>query len=44
MKAMAYALDEDMVEILNKKDKYKERLRNISNRLLKSMILEYIPR
>jgi len=44
MKAMAYALDEDMVEILNKKDKYKERLRNISNRLIKSMILEYIPR
>jgi len=41
---MAYALDEDMVEILNKKDKYKERLRNISNRLIKSMILEYIPR
>ena len=44
MKSMAYALDEDMVNILNKKDKYKERLRNISNRLLKSMIFEYIPR
>ena len=44
MKSMAYALDEDMVEILNKKEKYKEKLRNISNRLLKSLILEYIPR
>lgn len=33
-----------MVNVLNTKEKYKERLRNISNRLIKSMVLEYVPK
>jgi hypothetical protein len=42
MKCLAFPLDEDMVEVLNK-PQFKQRLRALASKLIKSMLLEFIP-
>ena len=43
MKCIAYPLDEELVYHLNTKEKHKEKLRKVAERLLKSLLFEFIP-